>query len=99
MSEKPSDFVEIQLTAAAAKLAPVRVATGRWSYLFEAGKTQRVLTSEWSRVLSKERVGGELAFELAPASASVPQNIPAATLAADHEPEPEEAASVEQKGK
>jgi hypothetical protein len=99
MTTKPSDFVNVQLSAAGAKLGAVRVATGRWAYAFEPGKSQRVLTSEWSRVLSQEKRGGESLFEIAPAAASMVQKTAVPVAPADPAPTPETAVSAEQKGK
>ena len=64
---KPSDFVNVQLSAAGAKVGPVRVANAHFNYFFEQGKTVRVLTSEWRRVLSQERRGADALLEIAPA--------------------------------
>lgn len=75
---KPSDFVDVQLSAAGAKLAPVRISTAHFSYEFTAGATVRVLTSEWRRVLALESRGGAALLEIAPATpAAAP--APAAT--------------------
>jgi sulfur relay (sulfurtransferase) DsrC/TusE family protein len=92
-TQKPSDFVEVQLTADGAKVAPVRITNGHFVYKFKPGATQRVLTSEWSKIISKEKWQGKPLFELvpdAPAAAAVP--APAAT------PKPAAAQSTVEKG-
>ncbi|QNI34534.1 hypothetical protein H7849_11925 [Alloacidobacterium dinghuense] len=71
-----SDFVDIELTPAAAELKQVRVANGHLNYVFTPGKPVRVLTSEWSRVLSKEQHQGQAIFQVSTGTTS-------ATSAAD----------------
>jgi hypothetical protein len=61
-----SDFVTVQLSAAAAELGAVRVSTAHFSYTFEPNKPVRVLTSEWAKVLRKETHNGEPILEIAP---------------------------------
>lgn len=72
-TQKPSDFVQVQLSAAGGALAPVHIANGHFSYVFaNAAVQQRVLTSEWTRVLSLEKHNGQAIFEIAPATAPAP---------------------------
>ncbi len=67
-----SDFVNVQLSAAGAAAAGVggqlRITAAHLTYVFTAGASVRVLTSEWRNVLSKERIKGKLIFELTPGS-------------------------------
>lgn len=67
-----SDFVEIQLSPAgvtfAGKGGVVQIANGHFSYKITATKPVRVLTSEWSRTLSRESFNGQPIFELTPAA-------------------------------
>lgn len=65
-TQKPSDFVEVQLTAAGAAVAPVSIANGHFHYDFAVGKPVRVLTSEWRILLSRVRSGGIVLLEIAP---------------------------------
>lgn len=66
MASVASDFVEIELSAAGVEFAGsggvVRVTTQHFSYQVKAGAPVRVLTSEWSRVLSKESYQGQPIF-------------------------------------
>lgn len=68
MTQAKSDFVNVQLSAAGVAFAgavkQVRISNGHFSYTFTAGTAVRVLTSEWSRVLSRERYQGQPIFEL-----------------------------------
>jgi hypothetical protein len=65
-----SDFVDVQLSpagvAAAGANGALRFTAAHMSYAFKPGDRVRVLTSEWSRVLSRETLQGKLIFELAP---------------------------------
>jgi hypothetical protein len=71
---KQSDFVEIQLSADGLAMAgpggALCITTQHFSYAFKPGTTVRVLTSEWSRTLSREQSNGRPIFEVAPASAA-----------------------------
>lgn len=66
----PSDFCNVRLSAAGIKAAgpggQIRVTVRHMSYVFTAAQSTRVLTSEWSRILSRETSGGEPVLELAP---------------------------------
>lgn len=75
-----SDFCNVRLSAEGAKIAgpngQIRV-TGlqgksHFSYAFTAANPTRVLTSEWTKVLIKEAIGGVRILELAPATVPVP---------------------------
>jgi hypothetical protein len=77
---KPSDFVNVQLSAAGmafANGAPVRIATLHMNYTFAPGKPVRVLTSEWAKALSRETVKGLSIFELVPSAAADEQELKA----------------------
>lgn len=64
-----SDFLNIELTAAALKIAgpkgAVRVTRRHIDYVFVPGAPTRVLTSEWNRVLSAQKCGGESLLQVA----------------------------------
>ena len=66
----PSDFVQVQLSAAGVAFAgtggQVRIANGHFAYLFSATKPVRVLTSEWSRTLSRKTFNGAPILMIAP---------------------------------
>lgn len=66
-----NDFIDVQLSAAGAKLAdgnPLTVQNGRAHYKFEPGASVRVLTSELKQWLAHQYTGaGEPIFESAPA--------------------------------
>ena len=66
-----SDFVNVQLSAAgvAAAKGQLRITAAHLTYVFTPGVPVRVLTSEWNKVLSRERLKGKLIFELAPRAA------------------------------
>lgn len=73
-----SDFVNVELSAAgvafAGKGGVVRITAAHFDYTFAAGKTVRVLTSEWSRSLSKRLVNGKSILQIAvPAPQPQPQ--------------------------
>jgi hypothetical protein len=55
-TDRPGDFLNVRLSSEAvlAGLKSVRVSNAHFHYEFTAETTTRVLTSEWSRVLSKE---------------------------------------------
>jgi hypothetical protein len=75
MTQKPSDFVQVQLSAAGIAFAaggPVRVSNAHFSYEFSPGVPVRVLTSEWSRMLANETVGGKSILEIAAGPAAPP---------------------------
>lgn len=86
MAQKASDFVQVQLTDAGAKLGAVTVSNAHMSYRFTAGQPVRVLTSEWRRVLSRERLKGEALFEIAPDAPAPAKAMP--VLAAIQPPAP-----------
>ncbi len=96
MSRQKTDFVELQLSEAglamAGKGGVLQIATARLVYKFTAGSTTRVLTSEWSRVLSREMYQGQPIFEVAPAAAPAQET----TIAA--EPADPESAKAAKKG-
>jgi hypothetical protein len=85
MSNGPSDFVQVQLSAAGLAFAgaggQVRIANGHFCYIFTPGKPVRVLASEWRRVLSIKLFNGQPIFEIAPAILSTP-TAPAAPVKA-----------------
>lgn len=82
-SSSPSDFVNVQISAAAAKLAPVHVANGHFSYVFaDSSASVRVLTSEWRKVLSNISVNGVTVFTLAADAQPAPEAKPTAAPAA-----------------
>jgi hypothetical protein len=68
-----SDFVNVQLTAAGVQAAGVngviQINAHRLSYKFTPGSTTRVLSSEWTKVLSKQMLQGKAIFELASTTA------------------------------
>ena len=76
MASTQSDFVNIELSAAglamAGKNGAVRVTNRHMNYLVTAGSNTRVLTSEWSRVLSQQKVGDAQIFQIVPAAAPAP---------------------------
>jgi len=55
-TDRPGDFLNVRISseAAAAGINSFRVSNAHFHYEFTAETTTRVLTSEWSRVLSKE---------------------------------------------
>jgi hypothetical protein len=69
MAREFADFVDIELTPAAAAVVgdggALRIATQHIDYTFTPGKSVRVLSSEWTRVLSRESLGGELLLQVA----------------------------------
>jgi hypothetical protein len=69
-----SDFVDVQLSAAGVAMVgadgALQIANAHLSYKFTPGTVTRVLTSEWSKVLSRETFGGDPIFEPAPAAAA-----------------------------
>lgn len=67
MAGERKDFVQVRLTEAAAKLSGGRVfvAGGRMDYEFLGRATVEVLTSQFRNVLSLEKVGDTLLFEVA----------------------------------
>lgn len=71
-----SDFVDVELSAAglafAGESGAVRISSAHLSYAFQAGKTVRVLTSEWSRLLARENHNGQPILQIArPATQSL----------------------------
>lgn len=101
-----SDFFDVQLTAAALKAlgpkAQVRITglCGRshYSYLFTAGATTRVLTSEWRKVLSKKTLRGQPVLEIAPAAQPVAVAQPAAPAPAAPKSAPATETAADQNG-
>ena len=82
-TQKPSDFVNVQLSAdglAYANGKQLRIGTGRLDYTFKGSSPVRVLTSEWAKVLSKQTIKGAAIFALAPVDAVDVQKL--ATLQA-----------------
>jgi len=69
-----SDFVDVQLSAAGVAMVgadgALQITNAHLSYKFTPGTVTRVLTSEWSKVLSRETFGGDPIFEPAPAAAA-----------------------------
>ena len=65
-----SDFVDIQLSAAGIAMVgangALQITNAHLSYKFTPGVSTRVLTSEWSKMLSRESYQGKSIFELAP---------------------------------
>jgi hypothetical protein len=63
-----SDFVNIELSKEGAAMAgangALRITTLHFSYLFQPGASERVLTSEWARVLSLEKHQGTPIFQV-----------------------------------
>lgn len=72
-----SDFINIELSAAGLQMAgaggSVRVTARHMNYEIKAGASVRVLTSEWSLVLSKHFYDGQPVFQ-----ASAPKKSAAA---------------------
>lgn len=106
-TQKPSDFVQVQLSAAGIAFAAggaVRISTAHFSYEFKPGTQVRVLTSEWSGALSRERISGETIFELVPAPADATPSTAAAPAPVEAEsqtkapPAAPAAAAAKQKG-
>jgi hypothetical protein len=81
MSNGPSDFVQVQLSAAGVAMAgtgaQVRIANGHFSYVFTAGQSTRVLNSEWRRTLSLKMSQGKPIFQIAASLADAPAAAPA----------------------
>lgn len=69
-----SDFVNVRLSAAGRAFAgengTVRIANAHMTYKFSGNKPQRVLTSEWSKILSAESYQGSPMFEIVPTAAA-----------------------------
>lgn len=69
-----SDFVNVQLSAAGAAAAgakgQLRLLASHIDYTFTPGAPVRVLVSDWTKVLSRETLKGNLIFELAPDGAA-----------------------------
>lgn len=63
-----TDFVNIRLTDAGRAFAgpngSVRIANAHMSYRFTGSATQRVLTSEWTRIFALEQFDGNAGFEI-----------------------------------
>jgi hypothetical protein len=92
-----SDFYDVRLTAAGAKLAQVRVQAAHIDYLFAPGETTRVLTSEWRKLLSCQIVDGHALLEIAPPSAPAkptPTSVPEESPQAQPAPQPSAAAEA-----
>lgn len=75
MTGNKSDFIDIQLSAAgiafAGKNGTLQISTGRFSYAFKPGESQRVLVSEWSRTIAQEMFEGKTLFEIATAKQAI----------------------------
>jgi hypothetical protein len=86
----PSDFIDVQLSAAGAAFAgdgaTLRIGNGRFNYTFVSGTPVRVLTSEWRLALSHRRHDGAPILEPAP-------DVPAAASDAAAKAQPEQAAA------
>jgi hypothetical protein len=105
----PSDFVQVQLSAAgitfAGQGATVRIANAHFSYVFTPGQPVRVLSSEWRRVLSLKTYQGASILALAPvpapAASQKPTPVPGRVIspAASHtdapQPTVEKAAEIQ----
>ena len=80
MSNGPSDFIQVQLSAAGVAFAgagaQVRIANGHFCYIFTPGKPVRVLSSEYRRVLAVKLFNGAPIFEIAHAILSTPAAAP-----------------------
>lgn len=65
-----TDFVDVQLSdagvAQVGQAGALRITVGPMSYLFTPGQRVRVLSSEWSKVLSREKRKGQTLFVLSP---------------------------------
>lgn len=93
MSKPFSDFVDVQLSAAGLALTgeegALHISNGRLAYRFAPGSTTRVLTSEWTRVLSRETRDGQALLEAVVAPAAPPRrSAAAAPIAPATTPEP-----------
>ena len=82
-AQSKSDFVNVRLSVAGRAFAGdngvVRIANAHMSYKFASDKPQRVLTSEWTKILSTEQVQGSPMFEIVPTATVLPQPVAAAT--------------------
>lgn len=79
-TQKPSDFVSVQLSPAGLACAngkSLRIGTGHLDYKFTGSAAVRVLTSEWSKVLSKQTYKGAAIFVVAGAAAADTQKLAA----------------------
>lgn len=70
MANRPSDFVQVQLSsdgiaAAGGATGSLRIVATHIDYTFKPGQPVRVLSSEWTRLLSQETIKGKKIFELA----------------------------------
>lgn len=92
-----SDFVNVRLSEAGRTLAgpngKIRIANAHMDYSFSGDAPQRILTSEWRKVLSIERCAGELMFELADPAA----DLAAAVVVKAAAPVTQPAAQIEEK--
>lgn len=75
-----SDFVNVRLADAGRAFAgpngSVRIANAHMDYKFSGDVAQRVLSSEWTKVLSVERCeGGGPMFELVPDAQAAPTPV------------------------
>ncbi len=84
-----SDFVNVRLSDAGRTFAgsngKVRIANAHMDYTFRDNASQRVLTSEWTKIFAIERCEGGMMFELepvAPVVFPVTKAAPPATPAA-----------------
>jgi hypothetical protein len=80
-----SDFVSVQLSPAGVAFAgaggQVRVANGHFTYTFTAAAPVRVLSSEWTRLLSLKKVGAEPMLQVVAAAMVAKPASPAAKAA------------------
>ena len=94
----PSDFIQVQLTAAgiafAGKSGTVRIANGHFAYVFAAAPV-RVLISEWSRTLSGKKINGAAILEAVPAAPVKAGPAPTRTISpgSSHTDAPEQTAA------
>ncbi|MBN9614412.1 MAG: hypothetical protein BGO25_05560 [Acidobacteriales bacterium 59-55] len=81
-AQNKSDFVNVRLSVAGRAFAGdngvVRIANAHMNYKFAGDKPQRVLTSEWTKILSTEQIDGSPMFEIVPQSTTVPPQLVAA---------------------
>ena len=70
MATNQPDFVNVQLSAAGVLAAgtsgTITITTPHFNYAFTASDSTRVLTSEWSKLLSKETIEGQIVLQLVP---------------------------------
>lgn len=79
MAAAKSDFVNVRLSDAGRAFAGehgiVRIANAHMNYAFTDDKQQRVLTSEWAKVLSTVVFEGKSVFEIVADQAQQPAAV------------------------